>query len=133
MISSLGMGLTSSALLFFAVLLPGAGVEATVMVLVMLGVGLALFASPNTNAVMGSVPRHQYGVASSLIGTMRILGQLLSMASVALVFVLFMGRVQVAPENYALFSQSVRTAFGFFGLLCAGGIYFSLARGKSHS
>ena len=132
-ISSLGMGLTSLALLVFAVLLPAASVEVTVMVLVVLGVGLALFASPNMNAVMGSVPRHQYGIASSLIGTMRILGQLLSMAAVALVFVLFMGRVQVTPENYGLFSQSVRTAFTFFGLLCAGGIYFSLGRGKAHS
>ena len=131
-ISSLGMGLTSMALLSFAAMLPDANVEATVMVLILLGVGLALFASPNTNAVMGSVPRHQYGIASSLVGTMRILGQLLSMAAVALVFVLFMGRVQVT-ENYGLFSQSVRTAFTFFGLLCAGGIYFSLARGKANS
>ena len=40
--------------------------------------GLAAFSSPNTSAVMGSVPRAQLGVASGTLGTVRFLGQALS-------------------------------------------------------
>ncbi len=46
--------------------------------LVIVGVGMAAFSSPNTSAVMGSVPRAQLGVASGMLGTMRFLGQALS-------------------------------------------------------
>jgi EmrB/QacA subfamily drug resistance transporter len=46
--------------------------------LVIVGVGMAAFSSPNTSAVMGSAPRAQLGVASATLGTMRFLGQTLS-------------------------------------------------------
>jgi hypothetical protein len=39
---------------------------------------MAAFSAPNTSAVMGSVPRAQLGVASGTLGTMRFLGQTLS-------------------------------------------------------
>ena len=39
---------------------------------------MAAFSSPNTSAVMGSVPRPQLGVASGTLATMRFLGQALS-------------------------------------------------------
>ena len=46
--------------------------------LAFVGVGMAAFSSPNTSAVMGSVPRPQLGVASGTLATMRFLGQALS-------------------------------------------------------
>ncbi|MGD1012177.1 MAG: MFS transporter [Acidimicrobiales bacterium] len=46
--------------------------------LLLIGVGMAAFSSPNTSAVMGSAPRAQLGVASATLGTMRCLGQTLS-------------------------------------------------------
>jgi hypothetical protein len=49
--------------------------------LVVAGIGMSAFSSPNTSAVMGSVPRSQLGVASGTLGTMRFLGQTLSMGS----------------------------------------------------
>jgi EmrB/QacA subfamily drug resistance transporter len=42
------------------------------------GVGMAAFSSPNTSAVMGSVGRDRLGLASGTLGTMRFLGQALS-------------------------------------------------------
>ena len=52
--------------------------------LALLGLGFGLFSSPNTNAVMGAVAPRVYGIASGILGTMRLLGQLLSMALVLL-------------------------------------------------
>jgi EmrB/QacA subfamily drug resistance transporter len=46
----------------------------------LIGVGVAAFSAPNTSAVMGSVTRSQYGVAAATVGTMRVLGQSLSVA-----------------------------------------------------
>ena len=87
-----------------------------------LGIGFALFISPNTSAIMGSVPRRQYGLASGTSSTMRLMGQIVSMASAALVLSIFIGREPIQPANYALFVKSNRIIFMFFSLLCAVGV-----------
>ena len=50
------------------------------MRLVIVGVGFGIFSSPNTSAVMGSVPQEKLGVAAGMLGTMRFMGQSLSLA-----------------------------------------------------
>jgi MFS family permease len=100
--------------------------------LMILGFGFALFSSPNMNAIMSSVEKRHYGVASGSVATMRLLGQMLSLGVVTLIFALLIGRVQITPERYPDFLMSVRYAlFIFFGL-CLGGIFFSLSRGQLH-
>ncbi|MBA7646873.1 hypothetical protein ES703_54639 [subsurface metagenome] len=98
--------------------------------LVILGFGFALFSSPNTNAIMSSVDKSFYGVASATLGTMRVTGQMISMAIAVLIFTLYIGKVQITPEKYELFLKATRTAFIIFSSLCFGGVFASLARGK---
>jgi len=129
-IASIGMALTSAALFALAVLIQGTNLELIIACLVLLGIGLALFASPNTNAVMSSVEKQLYGVASATIGTMRLLGQMLSMGITMLIFTVFIGRTQIMPEYYPLFLQSIRTALMTFAALSFTGISASLVRGK---
>jgi len=45
-------------------------------------------------------------------------------------FTLYIGRVQITPEYYPLFQESIKTSFIIFAVLCFGGIFASLARGK---
>jgi len=95
-----------------------------------LGFGFALFSSPNMNAIMSSVEKRYYGVASGSVATMRLLGQMLSLGTVTLVFALVIGRVQITPVLHPVFLASVHYAlFIFFGL-CLCGIYFSFSRGQ---
>ena len=101
-----------------------------VSTLALLGLGFALFSSPNTNAVMSAVGRHQYGVAAGTVATMRMIGQMLSIGIAMLVFALVLGPVSITPEVHGDFLQSISIAFGIFGLLCVGGIFASLARGR---
>ena len=108
---------------------PSTPLWAIVACLVLLGFGFALFSSPNMNAIMGSVQRRFYGVASGTLGTMRLVGQMLSMGIATLLFALFLGRAEIGPENYPAFLSSARTAFGIFTALCIGGIFASLTRG----
>jgi hypothetical protein len=61
---------------------------------------------------------------------MRLVGQMLSMGIATLLFALYIGRVEITPELYSLFLASAKTAFAVFAVLCAGGIFASLARGR---
>ena len=129
-VASTGMAMTATALAIFAFLGLETPIAFIALNLVLLGVGFSLFSSPNTNAVMGSVDRRAYGVASATLGTMRLTGNLLSMATCTLVLAIFLGRQQIAPALHAVFLQGVRVTFAIFAVLCVLGVFASLARGK---
>jgi len=129
-IASTGMTLTTIGLIIFIFLSEETPVGLIIGNLLLMGFGFALFSSPNTNAVMSSAPKTAYGVASATLATMRQVGMVLSMGVAMLMFTLYMGRVQITPEYYPLFLQSMKTAFIIFAVLCFGGIFASLARGN---
>ena len=129
-VASTGMAISGAGLLLFAFLGEETSVVFIVGSLLCLGFGFALFSSPNTNAVMGSVEMRLSGVASSTLGTMRLTGQMLSLGVSVLIIALFMGNARIQPGNFHLFLKSVRAAFAVFGGLCALGVFASLARGN---
>ncbi|HEX9899696.1 MAG TPA: MFS transporter, partial [Candidatus Methylomirabilis sp.] len=129
-VASLGMAFTVLGLVLLAFLGEGTPLAFIVATLVILGFGFALFSSPNTNAVMSSVDRRLYGVASATLGTMRLSGQMLSMGIAMLVFALYVGRVRIGAANPASFLYSLKVAFAIFAILCFFGIFASLARGR---
>jgi len=129
-ITSAGMALTTIGLVLFIFLNEETSLKLIIGNLILIGFGLALFVSPNTNAIMSSAPKTAYGVASAILATMRQIGMVLSMGITMLMFTLYIGRVQITPEYYPLFQQSMKTSFIIFAALCFGGIFASLARGK---
>jgi len=129
-VASIGMAFTSAGLALFMFVDRETHLGFIVMGLVLLGFGFALFSSPNTNAVMSSVEKRFYSVASATLGTMRLIGQMLSMGIAMVIFSLHIGSGRFTPEYYPLFLTSMKTAFSIFAALCFGGIFASLARGK---
>ncbi|MCD6449978.1 MAG: MFS transporter [Thermotogaceae bacterium] len=129
-IASAGMALTAVSLSLFIFLNEKTGLEYIIASLILLGFGLALFSSPNANAVMSSVERKFYGVASAMLATMRLVGQMLSMGITMMIFAIYIGKVQITPQYFSLFLTSLRISFIIFAVLCFGGIFASLARGK---
>ena len=129
-VASAGMALTVLGLIPLVFLDGSSSVVYVIGCLVLLGIGFAFFSSPNTNAIMGSVEKKYYGVASAMVGTMRVIGQMLSMATAIMLFSLIIGRVQIVEDNFPEFLISIRTAFTVFSVLCFAGIFASLARGK---
>jgi len=97
-------------------------------ILMFLGLGLALFSSPNSNAIMGSVDKRDYGIASGMVATMRTVGMVISLAFVAVLFSILIGRAEIIPEKYPALMKSIRFAFASFSGLCAIGIFFSMVR-----
>jgi EmrB/QacA subfamily drug resistance transporter len=129
-IASAGMVLTMLGLVLLAFVGNNTVLIFIIISLMILGFGFALFSSPNMNAIMGSVDQRYYGIASGSVGTMRLLGQMLSMGIATLIFALFIGRAQITPEYYPALIKSVRVALLVFAGLCGVGIYFSLYRGR---
>jgi EmrB/QacA subfamily drug resistance transporter len=132
-LASIGMALSTAGLILMAFLGPDTGLWLILLSLVIVGLGFALFSSPNTNAVMSSVDRKSYGVASGMLATMRLIGQNLSMGITILLFALVMGRVQITPEYYPLFLKSMQIIFIISAVLCFGGVFASLARGRTRN
>lgn len=129
-VASIGMAFTTLGLLLFSFLNEGTALEYVVASLIIIGFGFALFSSPNTNAVMSSVEKRFYGVASATLGTMRLTGQMLSTGIATLILAIYVGKVRIAPENYFLYMRSEKAAFTVFAILCFIGIFASFARGR---
>jgi EmrB/QacA subfamily drug resistance transporter len=130
-VASIGMALISAGLFVIAFIGKNSSIWFIIPILVVFGIGYALFSSPNSNAIMSSVEKKYYGIASGTVGTMRLIGQMSSMGIAMMIFSIFIGKAEINPTNYAEFILSIRTAFFIFAILCFIGIFFSLARGKS--
>jgi EmrB/QacA subfamily drug resistance transporter len=129
-LTSAGMALIFFGLLTFSFLSHNTPTWEVIVVLVVLGVGFALFSSPNSNAVMSSVAPKYFGVASAVMSTMRSVGQMFSMGITMIIMAVVIGRVTITPEYYPVFLTSTKIAFGAFSVLCMVGIFTSLSRGK---
>jgi EmrB/QacA subfamily drug resistance transporter len=129
-VASIGMALTSIGLFLLTSLNENTTMAFIIACLILLGFGFALFSSPNVNAVMSSIEKRSYGVASGTLGTMRVVGMMLSMGLVMVIFAVYIGKAQIRPEHYPLFLKSSKAAFTICAFLCLAGLFASMVRGK---
>ncbi len=129
-VATCGIALATIGLAIFSFINSNMAIWILVVNLILLGSGAAFFSSPNTNSIMGSIPRQFYGVASSTLGTMRNTGQAISMATVALIINYYVGKTQLGASSAYLLEKSIRTAFVVFAITCLLGILASLTRGN---
>ena len=132
-VATIGMAITTLGLSFFIFLTPITSLYAIIISLMVLGFGYALFSSPNTNAIMSSVDIQYLGIASSMVATMRSLGQVLSLAIAMFCFSVFIGSVAIIPTVYPALLTSTTVAFLIFTCLCIIGVGASFARGTIHN
>ena len=129
-LASAGMSLTAIGLFVFSFISPLTPIWLVILNLVLMGVGFALFSSPNSNAVMSAVEKKFYGIASSTLGTMRLTGQAVSMATVTLIITVIAGNVPLIPANAPALIPAMRFSFAVFAAFSLLGVAASLARGK---
>ncbi len=129
-LASAGMVSLTIGLVFLALLNGQSTLKYVILDLMFIGFGFALFISPNTNAIMSSVEKKFYGVASGIMGTMRLIGQAFSMAIVTLVLTVYIGRSAITTKYHPKLLQSMKTSFVIFTILCFFGVIASLVRGK---
>ena len=97
-----------------------------ILMLCVVGVGMAVFATPNTHAIVGSVELRWVSVATATVATMRQAGMSFSSGLATLVLALEVGRQEIVPADYPRLLTSVRISFLIFTVLCVVGVAFSL-------
>jgi EmrB/QacA subfamily drug resistance transporter len=143
LLSSAGMALMCLGLFMFSTLKANSSGWDVAVRLLLLGVGMGVFSSPNTSAVMGSVERSRLGVAGGTLATMRFMGQSMSLAVMGAVAALSM-----PPEVFStffswssipeaataeIFVQGIGRVFLVSGIISGLGVFTSLVRGKEHT
>lgn len=129
-IASAGMGLTAAGLILLCFISETTPDYLIVLLLVLMGTGFGLFSSPNSNAIMSSVEKRHLGVASGVVGTMRMVGQMMSMGIAMMLISLYIGKQEIIPATYPGLISGMRTGFLIFSVLSVLGIFASLARNE---
>ena len=99
-IATIGMIIVTVGLILLVPLDKDTSIVIVLASLALQGIGYGLFASPNINTIMSSVPPKDTPMASSAVATMRILGQTLSTGILTVIFAIMMGNVIIQPSNY---------------------------------
>jgi EmrB/QacA subfamily drug resistance transporter len=81
-LTPIGLAVSALGLLGLTTITPTTPFWLLSLYMAMMGGGSGFFVSPNTNAIMSSVPPHQRGAASGLLGMLNNTGQMLSIAIV---------------------------------------------------
>ncbi|WP_182187655.1 MFS transporter [Pectinatus frisingensis] len=128
LVASSGMGITAFGLYMLSHLTTTTTSYYIGSILIIIGIGFALFSSPNNNAIMGAVQPKFYGVASSTLAVMRMFGQAISMAIVT--FLLSVATKNIITGGYIpALLEGIQNIFTILSLTCTIGIICSLARG----
>ena len=130
-IASIGMGITALGLILLCFITDATPDYFIVVLLLLMGIGFGLFSSPNSNAIMSSVEKRYLGVASGVVGTMRMVGQMMSMGIAMMLISLYIGKQTINPATYTGLISAMRTGFLIFSILSVLGIFASLARHRN--
>lgn len=125
-LAAIGIGIASIALLILTFLTADTPLYLVVLAMVLQGIGMGLFSSPNMNAIMSSVPPKDAPTASASQATMRTIGQTMSLGLLTLVFAWIMGNLQLAPQYAGMIVQSSQIICAICTAACILAVFASL-------
>lgn len=130
-LASTGMALAAIALGILTQINGNTPLYIIVLAMVLQGIGMGLFSSPNMNAIMSSVPPRYAPTASASQATMRTIGQTMSLGLLTLIFAWVMGNLQLSSEYADMIIQSSQIICGICTIACIIAIFASLIGVKS--
>lgn len=105
-LAAIGMTIAACALLILVFLDGKTPLYMVVIAMILQGIGMGLFSSPNMNAIMSSVPPKDAPTASASQATMRTIGQTMSLGMLTLIFAWVMGSLPLATQYADLIVKS---------------------------
>lgn len=129
-IATLGMGFCTIGLMASALINADTSFAYIVVVMILLGMSLGLFSSPNMTAIMNSVGPKHHGTAASMVSTMRTTGMLFSATAIAFILSIYLGDAAVNHGNIPQFIDSMQTSLYLFSFLSLLGVIFSMVKGR---
>lgn len=131
-ISAVGIGLCGVALVAAAFLGRDTPLWHLMATQAILGLGVSLFAIPNTNVILSSVEDRYLGQASGLVGAVRTGGGLVNGIIITMTLGIFLGHEPVSTATIGPFLESMRTDLVLFGVLNLLAIGCALGRLKKN-
>lgn len=124
-LSTLGMSIILIGLIGLCFIGESTNFYIIIALLVLIGFGFGVFSSPNMNILMSSVDKQYYGFASATAGTMRLVGQSLSMGIAMMSISLLIGDIKFSAAVHTELMYSMRITFIICSVLCLFGVYAS--------
>ena len=130
-LAALGMLIATVALSILSFLNGQTPLFLVIIAMILQGVGMGLFSSPNMNAIMSSVPPKYAPTASASQATMRTIGQTMSLGLLTLVFAWVMGNLELSSKYALLIVKSSNIICIICTIACIIGVFSSLVGIKS--
>ncbi|MDL2260917.1 MFS transporter [Methanimicrococcus sp. OttesenSCG-928-J09] len=129
-LSTFGMLLLSVGLICLSTLNADSSICLLIVFEVLLGIGFAFFASPNTSSIMSCVSKKDYSSASASLSVMRQSGMVLSMAITMCIISVFLGSTEmIQADTIPLFLDAMKMTFYIGTVFCLAGAVLSYFRG----
>ena len=128
LVSAIGIGLCGLGLCACVLLGRDTPLWYLMVAQVMLGLGISLFAMPNTNVILDSAGPGHLGQAAGLTGAVRTGGGLFNMVIISSTLGFYLGNQPVTAETIEPFLYSMRVDLLFFGLLNLAAVGCALGR-----
>lgn len=125
-LAAIGMGIAAVALGILTFLTADTPLYLVVTAMILQGVGMGLFSSPNMNAIMSSVPPKDAPTASASQATMRTIGQTMSLGLLTLIFAWVMGNLKLAPQYASMIVQASQIICIICTVACVLAVFASL-------
>lgn len=140
LLSTTGLLVSAVGLVWLTRLDLDTGAAGILLRLLTVGVGMAVFQSPNSSALMGSVPRHRLGIASGMVAMARNVGMVLGVSLAAVVLAVrqpgYLRQAEIASVAPDLavrqaFLNAAHDVFWVAFVICLMGAVASLVRGSA--
>ena len=130
-LAAVGMSIATVTLVILIFLDADTPLYLIVIAMILQGIGMGMFTSPNTNAIMSSVPPNETPNASAAQSAMRTIGQTMSLGLLTLVFAWIMGNLELSSQYAGMIVQSSQIVCIICTAICIVAIFASLVGIKS--
>lgn len=130
-LAATGIGIAAVALAILTFLTGDTPLYVVIVAMILQGIGMGLFSSPNMNAIMSSVPPKDAPTASASQATMRTIGQTMSLGLLTLIFAWVMGNLELAPQYASMIVQASQIICLICTVACVLAVFASLVGIKS--
>ena len=125
-LAAIGMSIATVTLVILMFLDANTPIYLIVIAMVLQGIGMGLFTSPNTNAIMSSVPPKETPNASAAQSAMRTIGQTMSLGLLTLIFAWVMGSLKLSSQYAGMIVQASQLICLICTIICIIAIFASL-------
>ena len=130
-LAAIGMSIATVTLVILIFLDASTPLYLIVIAMILQGVGMGLFTTPNTNAIMSSVPPNETPNASAAQSAMRTIGQTMSLGLLTLIFAWIMGSLELSAQYADMIVQASQLVCIICTAICVIAVFASLVGIKS--